>query len=629
MPRPRRRRLRSPGLIGESAAFSSVVPLLALLFGVLLCGFQAIELYQSRYDEVSRAEASAGNLRRLLESRLVGMFREVELVLIAVEGGVNTRWVERLSARDPNDRARLEQVLRYYSGRLPQAGQVGVVSPDGRLLALDHYGKVWTADVSDRDYLRIMRDDPSIKVYYSRPMFSRIDKRYIVTIVRRIHTADGHFAGLLLSDIGISYIEDMLSSTDYGPHGVVALRDTALDVVARYPAARVRGTPGNHPMVEQMATGQPSGVFRFRSINDGEMRLYSWGWLPGMPYVLAVGLSERDYLTDWHGRILVAGAAGAILAVLGSGIFLLYRRDRRRHAALLEHQKRLRASEARFRRLVNAMPTPVIVTRPDARRVLFANPPSAELLTAGDGDPDHRQLRLDEVERVWLVEKVGEAGDVAGREMPLTRPDGEAMWVLVSASAILFDDGPALLIGINDITARRALEERLQALATTDTLTGIANRGSLLERGEGLLQLAMRHQRPLSVLMLDIDHFKRINDSHGHHIGDEAIRATVRCCIDTLRASDVPGRLGGEEFAIVMPETSLTDAVLVAERLRVAVGKQAIALDGIAPLHLTVSIGVASHDPARPETFAAMLIRADLALYAAKNNGRDRVEVAD
>jgi diguanylate cyclase (GGDEF)-like protein len=170
------------------------------------------------------------------------------------------------------------------------------------------------------------------------------------------------------------------------------------------------------------------------------------------------------------------------------------------------------------------------------------------------------------------------------------------------------------------------MQRDLERLATTDTLTGALNRRRFLERGADEFTRGRRYQRPLSVLMLDIDHFKRVNDNYGHGVGDEAIRMTVRCSQATLRTSDFIGRLGGEEFAIVLPETSALNAFTAAERVREAIAEEALSVSATEVLKLTVSIGLSWLDPS-DEGIETLLAKSDVALYRAKNGGRNRVEV--
>jgi two-component system cell cycle response regulator len=160
---------------------------------------------------------------------------------------------------------------------------------------------------------------------------------------------------------------------------------------------------------------------------------------------------------------------------------------------------------------------------------------------------------------------------------------------------------------------------RLEALLREDALTGLSNRRAILTQLGGMVSGARRHGHPLSIAVLDLDHFKSINDTHGHKCGDEVLVAAVHAMGAHLRAEDQLGRLGGEEFLVLLPDTKADAAVHVAEKLRAEVA------EAPAKVPITVSVGVATWDGETPEE---LLQRADEALYAAKESGRDRVMAA-
>nr|WP_269143589.1 GGDEF domain-containing protein [Massilia phyllostachyos] len=166
-------------------------------------------------------------------------------------------------------------------------------------------------------------------------------------------------------------------------------------------------------------------------------------------------------------------------------------------------------------------------------------------------------------------------------------------------------------------------DAEMARMATTDCLTGLPNRHAFLERAEAARQAALRQRQPLALAMMDIDHFKQINDRFGHASGDEALTVFANTARATLRKHETIGRLGGEEFAMVLPNAHLQSALQAAERLRLAVRAATVITSG-APYTMTVSIGVVVLDP--NEALSAALARADHALYAAKSGGRDRVE---
>jgi diguanylate cyclase (GGDEF)-like protein len=197
---------------------------------------------------------------------------------------------------------------------------------------------------------------------------------------------------------------------------------------------------------------------------------------------------------------------------------------------------------------------------------------------------------------------------------------------------------------LNEARSRKmfSLENQLERLATTDSLTGAHNRRHFTHCAGVEIDRAHRYDHPLALLLLDIDHFKSINDNHGHAIGDEALRRVADTCRVTLRSSDSLGRIGGEEFAVLLPETTLSDAARMAERLRANLAQMEIPLENspgvvandrkdsnlINHIALTVSIGV-SLWRGEDDSLEALLQRADTCLYRAKAEGRNQVVVCE
>ncbi len=174
-----------------------------------------------------------------------------------------------------------------------------------------------------------------------------------------------------------------------------------------------------------------------------------------------------------------------------------------------------------------------------------------------------------------------------------------------------------------EVAERKQLQEGLTRLASTDALTNLLNRRELLERSKREIATARRYGRALSLLIVDIDFFKRVNDQYGHAVGDVAIRTVADICREALRESDLVARIGGEEYVIVMPETSGERASVTAERLRKAVAAAEIASDD-GKFSITASFGVTEWSPA-DRSIETTLARADSALYEAKRDGRNRV----
>ena len=182
------------------------------------------------------------------------------------------------------------------------------------------------------------------------------------------------------------------------------------------------------------------------------------------------------------------------------------------------------------------------------------------------------------------------------------------------------------------ITLRRALlteqqvRKELHRHATTDDLTGLANRRETIASLERATASATRYERPLALAIIDIDHFKNVNDTHGHPAGDAVIRKVALTAAEVMRGQDTVGRLGGEEFAVVLPDCSAQDALAACERLRVAIRETDLELETGQRVFVTLSVGIAVLGEG--DTAADMIARADAALYEAKHGGRDRVLLA-
>ncbi len=185
------------------------------------------------------------------------------------------------------------------------------------------------------------------------------------------------------------------------------------------------------------------------------------------------------------------------------------------------------------------------------------------------------------------------------------------------------EQGGAVISHLN-ITDRKLMELDLARLAATDPLTGLPNRRYLEQTAKIELDRVRRFGGAASVIMLDVDHFKVVNDTYGHAFGDEALRCLARTCKSSLRQMDVFARYGGEEFVILLPGTTEAAAIGVAEKLRVSLADMPVS-DGRDEILMTASFGVAGLLPSDPGIDVGMA-RADAALYAAKHSGRNCVK---
>ncbi|MBK3734426.1 diguanylate cyclase [Azospirillum brasilense] len=285
-------------------------------------------------------------------------------------------------------------------------------------------------------------------------------------------------------------------------------------------------------------------------------------------------------------------------------------------------------SEERLQAILEQSPIGVSVSRRDDGKIIFVNTRFAELIGLTREDLIGRQARdyyLDRHQRERVIDRLRSFGSVTNMEVQFRRADGSSFWTLFTVNQAVIQGVQVNLAWIYDYTDRRNMEEALRDMASRDPLTGIYNRRSFMELARSQLARAHRFNEPLSVFVLDVDHFKRINDSYGHATGDDALRMVAGGCQAILREYDILGRLGGEEFVVVLPGATAEESRVVAERVRRHLSRMAIpGPEG--RFHLTSSIGIAALDSAY-DTLEKAIHRADLALYRAKREGRNRVVV--
>jgi len=348
---------------------------------------------------------------------------------------------------------------------------------------------------------------------------------------------------------------------------------------------------------------------------------------------------DRDR-TRLHARfVMLSWLLGSLLigvGILGLRLFTENRRAHRLSSDLLEFNRTLesrieeRTREIRdgrelLRLILESSPSDVVLVEVASQRVRFITDRFAQSLGLAPerGVFALRNIFVDPLRGELFAAELDARGGLDGWEDRIA--PASPYWSALYARKLEVAGEAMLLLWSYDVSARKALEAELQKLATVDSLSGLLNRRAFLERGSALVEHCVRLGHPCSVLMIDIDHFKRINDTHGHQAGDDAIRALADVLTSELRHIDVVGRLGGEEFAAVLPETPALEAEEIAERLCRAVALQRTSLTDEIVIGFTVSIGVGTLAEQTHGALESLLLRADRALYRAKAQGRNRI----
>lgn len=263
------------------------------------------------------------------------------------------------------------------------------------------------------------------------------------------------------------------------------------------------------------------------------------------------------------------------------------------------------------------------------RRYVYVNPRVEELLGASAnkiiGHTDQELLTETNSESVTQLDKqVFATKKKHSAEETYKDFNGTMRYFWSTKVPVQLPDQEEMLVGIStEVTELHNLRDELERQATTDVLTGIYNRRFFYKAAEKEFDSSSRYNQPTSLLILDIDHFKLVNDEYGHATGDEVLKALAQHCQTTVRSCDIVGRIGGEEFGILLPQTEVESARILAERLCLSFQGLVLTEDP-KPITITVSIGVACRTE-NDQKIESLFSRADIALYQAKRTGRNKV----
>ena len=380
-------------------------------------------------------------------------------------------------------------------------------------------------------------------------------------------------------------------------------------------------------------------IFRLFGYSPGAFEPSFERWLEGIHpedrerarAVVEAGFAERKPYEFEHRVIHPDGSIGHLLcrgdvSIDDSGAAVRVVGASQEISERIAQQQALRRLARQREAILDAAGEGICGLDPDGA-ITFANPAAADMLgrTIGSlGGADlSRFVRSADGSPEPFADALEHGRVVQDRRATFERPDGSSLAVDLLCTPIRQgDELVGAVVTFNDATERRRFEDQLAHLAHHDPLTGLFNRRRFEQELSLQIAYADRYEAAVSVLLIDLDRFKTINDSHGHRAGDEVICSAASALRGRLRVNDVVARLGGDEFAVLLPATGTAEAVYVAEQLRAAVAGERHGES--ADLTVTASIGVATAE--RGEISADdLLADADIAMYEAKDAGRDRV----
>lgn len=620
-----------------------------ILLAVLLIAGVDLRLYSlavdARQEALERAATTLRNAADVVLGRLDQELDTYDRTLSGIGEVVRSR-----GGLSPQPDIYLHRLLLRRHAITPGLRWLFLVREDGRLAELSSDFPAPSLDISDRDYFQIPAENWERDLFVGAPLESRHDHLPFVPISRRVVNDGNRFLGVTVGAIAPAELQRLLAEEALGEGYSLRLLLTSGRALTCLPAGGdcLQRDWGSSPFLGQWLEGPARGSFAAADLGDpGGPGAYARS--ERYPVLVAASADEGKLLAAWQESLAAYWAIAAVSNLILIGLLAYaYRQVQRRRRALgdlaranavlearvAQRTEELRQREAQARIFMNTALDAVVVIDGDSRICEFNG--AAErmfgyradeiigqnmgTLMAGEAAVEHRQF----VQAAGQEESVRAMG--RGREVWAQSKDGHRFPIEVSVGSSSAA-GSNLHVGIiRDISERKQVEQELQRLATTDGLTETLNRRAFTGEGERLVALARRHGHPLAVMILDADKFKNINDRYGHPVGDLVLKALARAVAAVLRQTDVFGRLGGEEFGLILPETDAAGAEQLGQRLLAAVRACRVP-HGEQQLSFSISIGVALLG-APPEDLASALRQADAALYAAKEGGRDRLVLA-
>lgn len=602
-------------------------------FVILTCfailGLSAWREWETRNADLKNAEIDVANLAHSLIQHADDTFELVDTILVGL--------VHRLEidGTGPDTITKLQAYLptRKSSDRIRG---IFVYDATGQWLATTERLDFSKLNNSDREYFQRHRDSPEMGTLIGPPVKSRAGGQWVVTASRRINDADGGFAGVALLTIDVSYFVKFYERFDIGPNGSTSLLSDSGIMLARSrddSGAFVGRDLSNAPLFKGWESRPAAAVYYFKSPLDGVQRLSYYQRSSRYPLMVLASKSRDDVLAPWRqaAAARTTFVLGLVLLIAVIGFYLVRQLVHRQRMA-----QALVVNEANFRLL--AEQSSDMVTRIGLdNRLLYVSPScvritgwsSDELLSTSALAGIHAD-DMERVEQAIAALRNGEAEEARFVYRQRHRDKGD-IWAEAALHVTLASDSgeiDGVVAVVRDMTEQKDLQDKLASLATTDGLTGLANRRTFDERLADEWARARRDGTQLSLLLIDVDHFKKFNDQYGHLAGDGCLRALARILsAHTKRPADLAARYGGEEFAVLLPNTGPEGCAEVGDGIRKALHDLAMLHAQSPPSRLvTASVGGATSLPSQTTADCSTLVAAaDRALYAAKDNGRDRL----
>jgi diguanylate cyclase (GGDEF)-like protein/PAS domain S-box-containing protein len=599
-------------------AAAATVALIVVAMTAFVFGLVVWKALGARKDALALGERDIRNLSHSLSEHASRSIQAADIAMTGIASLLKYR-------RPDNDR--LNQFLRETIKALPQIREMGVLDTGGEWIysSLD---EVPRSNNADRGYFIYHRDNPDTGLRISEPLRTRVTAHRSIILSKRISDLDGNFAGVLIAAIDRTFFDNFYGAFHLGPHAAIALMRGDGALLARWPETVGTRDLSTAEFFKTDIEHRTDGSFRARSPFDGHLKYFGFEQATQYPVICIVAETEDELLAGWREDLRHDATVAALLM---SCVILLAALLTAQFRARLRIERELRDKEGRYRLLADNIADVVVLidgdgifryVSPSVEPVLGYKP--HELIGHHCYEYVHR-ADLDGVRQIaselidWTMTKT--------MLFRTARANGALSWVEINLklAGTEIEHGQYEVVGIlRDVTTRVLMEDELNALnaqlaqlATTDGLTGLANRRTF----DTALRREFGHRPRISAIMLDIDSFKNLNDALGHQAGDRCLQGVARVIADTI--GDGPAlaaRYGGEEFGIILPDHDELEALKVAESIRY--GVLALGIENPGAGCMSVSLGVAGRAIGMVSETQLVGV-ADRALYEAKRQGRN------
>jgi diguanylate cyclase (GGDEF)-like protein len=605
----------------------------AILLATAVVG---LSIWRDRAKAIADGSREARNIATVLGGQIAHSLQAIDIVLGDVKRDVELQLNRTdLDGREVLETRSFHQTLYNRMVALPQALHIIVLDHRGDIIATNSGWPAPKLYLGDRTYFTEVAAANDDELHIGDPVVNRITGDTAIAVSRRLRGADGSFHGIVFISFRSDYIESLFRSVEArsGQNFALARRDGTLLVsvpgrIAR-PGDKVTNLP---PFIAAVEAG--GGVYRLVSGFDHLPRWSAVHPLPDYPLVVFSGIPEYVLLSDWSAAALLTVVQTLVLLTVAFGLLWTIARQFRRLSA---SQTSLETTSLKLDTALNNMSQGLAMFDAEARliicnehyRRMFALPPHlaepgrplCEILAdihARRGVPDI----ADSIDDILAMVASGET-----RMHDFLSPDGRILAVRNVPMP-----GGGWVATFEDVTEGRASETRIRLLAHNDVLTGIANRSRFLDHLVEAQERLRSSGQPFGVLVLDLDHFKRVNDSLGHAAGDALLKQLASRLAASVDDGDVLARLGGDEFAVIQASPHLygslagasadmhRNAAALAKRIIEAIGRPCDIDGRTLVTGCSIGIAIAPYDGDGADD---LMKRADLALYKAKSDGRN------